>query len=175
MSDSENARTLTCIWREHEPSKLKIDSNSVNFVSLNCKASTKRNASAQLVNEMAKSVKLKQATAQKSGKGSKPKDQPVSDTPKDQVYGLPSVKDVAIKDLVQNKFGNDGETETTETYKKYFEMRMQEGKAHTTVKQTRASLGRSETLRILQSKEIKEPFKMSKFKKVESKIKLHEK
>ena len=170
FSDSENARTLTSVWKYHEPSKVKIDSNSVNFVSINSKVAVSKNSSARLVNEMAKSVKLKQAShpTQVVRNSTNPESSKCSG---DRSFGLPTHVDVSIKDLVQNKFGNDGERETTEKYTDYFEKRMEAGKTHTIVKETRASIARADSLKSLQSRTIKEPFKMSKFKKVESKVK----
>jgi hypothetical protein len=172
VSEPENARSVTSIWREHMPSKVKVDSNSVNFVSLNSKVAMNRRVSARLVNEMAKAVKVKQATRGKVGKPHNLEEEASVKYSYDKVYGMPTLIDVSIKDLVQNKFGNNGERETMEKYEIYRDKRMQEGKAHTTVKETRTSLRRAESLRVLQIKEPKEPFKMSKFKRIQSIIKL---
>lgn len=122
-----------------------------------------------MINEMAKNVKLAQAASDPTKiKRDIESDYKVS---ADQVHGLPSHPGVPMRDLIQNRFGNDAEQETTLRYEQYFEQRKEKGFSHTVVRETKASTIRSESLRYRKEQPVKEPFKMTKFKRVASRIK----
>ena len=147
-----------------------MDSNSVNFMNLNGRAARKHDSSAAMINEMAKTVKAAQAANGVPIKTPPNNMDHAPQIPADHVHGLASHPGVPMKYLIQNRFGNDAEAETTQRYEQYFEQRKEQGYSHTVVRETRASIGRAESLRSLREVPVKAPFKLSKFKRVCSKI-----
>jgi hypothetical protein len=171
--DPEDARSLTSVWTPHVPSRIRVDSNSVDFKQLNFQASRDPNVSSKLLNEKAKEMKQKQADEAKQCQTSstvRSENVPSTADP-NAVYGKATHCGTAMRDLMTNKFGNDGEHETTERYREYHRQRLAENRCHTTVKQTKSSSNRSASVQALTNQDCKEPFKLSKFKKIESRIK----
>ena len=172
---TETAANLTSKWTEHVPSKVRVDSNSVDFLNLNGGAAKIPKVSARVINSLVKRIKEKRmspAPAEPSVVSvSKASTAGPSAPAQPPTFGHPSHKSTPLVEIIQNKFGNIGETETANRYHHYFSNRMNQGKTHTTVRETKASAGhaaRSKTECVAE----KEPFKLTKFKRVESKIKL---
>lgn len=167
-SDPENARTLTSTWTEHTRSTLKVDSNSVNFINLNGTAARKPGVSAKLVNSLAKEVKEKQAKRVSTRSAAvKPSDEPLHSL-EHRCFGKPSRTSTPIADLVKNKFGNEGEFKTVERYKEYHARDIEESQHHTEIRHTKSSAGHVVRTATTPPKEL---FKLSKFKRVESRVK----
>lgn len=170
-TDYENARALTSQWTEHVPSKVRIDSNSLNFMKINGCAAKNKEVSAKLINALAKRKKVESSTKGPEPNPVKldPNSIPCSKQP-DMTFGLPSRISTPIRALIRNEFGNVGERDANQRYMKYHEEMVTRGQVKATVKHTKASCGHT-VKPAISEKPLKELFKMKKFLKVESKIK----
>lgn len=146
----------------------------MNFKALNARLSSDPKASAKLLNSEAKAVKLKQAAAAKNTNervAIKTVHHQQLQVQQTEAFGKSTRPGTPVRDLINNKFGNEGERETALRYDQYYSERVQGCQAHTTIKNTRASLGRSERVKAQSVQPEREPFKLSKFKKTKSRIK----
>ena len=73
-------------------------------------------------------------------------------------------------DIIQNKFGNEGEGTCLARYKDYYEQKQAASRVKTTIKQTKASRGRNSVVEAASSTLTtpSSPFKLTKFKNVAS-------
>ena len=173
-TDPEDARSLTSVWTPHVPSQVKIDSNSVDFKALNSRMSRNPRASAKLLNSEAKAIKLKQAVTAQTAVGKtaiEPVEHGKANLQPLNGFGKPTRPGTPVRDLINNKFGNEGEQATAQRYNQYYSERVKESQTHTTIKETKASLGRTTSVQALNTQPEREPFKLSKFKKTQSRIK----
>jgi hypothetical protein len=122
--------------------------------------------SAHLVNEMAREIKAKQALNPPETKRTGTDRRRNSIDCSDLTHGMPTHFEVSMKDLVQNKFGNEGERATSRKYSHYIEQRRKQGQEHMIVKETRCSIRRAESLNANRTRIVKEPFKLTRFKNV---------
>ena len=90
--------------------------------------------------------------------------------PKTHVSGKASAARISISEVVCNKFGNEGEKASVGRYEEYLRQRIAQAKIKVTVRPTKASAGHATREALV---EAKEPFKLSKFKKVPSRLNIH--
>jgi hypothetical protein len=77
-------------------------------------------------------------------------------------------KRASFMDIIQNKFGNEGEDASLARYKNYYDQKQAASLVKTTIKQTKASRGRSSVVEAASSSIPSSPFKLTKFKNVPS-------
>lgn len=171
LRDDENARTLTSNWREHVPSRNRVDSNSVNFISVNGGACKQAKVSAKMINLIAHRIKEKQGKLAKDYAPSK-QDSVLEFSKKvdpSHAFGLPTRPSTPLMDLIQNKFGKEGEAESRKQYERYHSEQVSQSKTHMTVRKTKSSEGHAKKSKTSSTAE-KQLFKLSRFKNVQSRL-----
>lgn len=153
------------------PSRTRVDSNSVNFISVNGGACKQAKVSAKMINLIAHRIKEKQG---KLGKDYVPsKAESVVELKKNvdpsHAFGLPTRPSTSLMDLIQNKFGKEGEAESLKQYERYHSEQLSQNKTHMTVRKTKSSEGHAKKGKASSLVE-KELFKLSKFKNVPSRL-----
>ncbi len=119
-------------------------------------------------------MKERQLKEQQENREPTPPAQPVRNIPTPAEW-VPSAPGRAkFMDIIQNKFGNQGEEASLTRYKQYHDRKLAESRIKTTIKQTKASLGRSSTVESAITASTLPPqpvFKLTKFKKIASRYK----
>lgn len=157
IKDPLNARILTSSWSEHVASKEKIDSNCVNFVGINRAGPIRGSISAKAVAVMV--ARLKEVRRlEKVPKSAEPVLPLIAS-------GKASPSPIPISDVIENKFGNEGELASANRYHQYLSKRIAQSKIKVTIKPTKASSGHHVHLK---TELDREPFKLSKFKNIPS-------
>ena len=169
LADVENAKQLTSRWTEHAPTKVKVDCNSVNFVSVNRQASKHPNVSAKAIDELAARIKARQASQPLKLSENEPRTASSKHTHANLIFGKASPQSIPFIDVIQNKYGNEGESNITQRYKQYYNNQLEASRTKTTVKPTKSSQGHSLKPNPIESTP-KELFKLSKYKNVPSRL-----
>ena len=140
-------------------------------MSINASVSKLPNASPKAVQALVSKIKDRQAKALNSHQMQPTTamkeivHQPITS---DRAYGLPSRVSTPIFDIIQNRFGNEGEQSSQNRYHQYHDQDQKRMRTKTSVKNTKASLGHHRTLPVLT--DTREPFKLSKFKNVNPRV-----
>jgi len=134
----------------------------VNFVGVNRAGPRRGSISAKDIAVMIAGLKGK-----KSESINKPHCAPVS-TLTHLVSGKASAPPIRISEVIENKFGNEGQKAAIGRYEEYLSRRIENSKIKMTVKPTKASRGHNTTS--VCATETKEPFKLSKFKNIPARV-----
>jgi hypothetical protein len=148
-----------------------VDSNSVNFLSVNRMASKDPHVSSKVIDEIAARIKAKKShmSAEQRISPMPPSKESlgVFSRPSVEVFGVPSRLSTPIGDIMRHRYGSEGEREISARYAQYSEQMHQREKLK--IKPTKASRGHSAPPP--PKEENTELFKISKFKKIDSIIK----
>jgi hypothetical protein len=147
----------------------------VNFISVNAGACKQPKVSAKLINSIANRVKEKQAKRIKEKTTCKSSEAALSLPNAGQTFGLATRPSTPLREVIQNKFGQEGEAESFKRYKAYHAQQVSQGKMRITVKPTRSSQGHALSSKALENEGgvKKELFKLSRFKRIPSRLNLH--
>lgn len=158
IRDSVDVKILTSSWQESVPSKPRVNSNSVNFVSVNRLGSRSGRFSSKAVAAMVSRIKSGGEPVVSS------KENAVPEIAK-RASGKASVAPENMCEIIGNKFGNSGAMDCQNRYEEYMSDRVENSKL--TVKTTKASRGHRHVVPVCSNKE---PFKLRKFKNVQSRL-----
>lgn len=159
----------------------------MNFISVNGGACKKPKVTAKMINAIAHQIKEKQCkragncdhsaqSASHSAKSATVLPALVQDP--SHSFGLPTRPSTPLMELIQNKYGKQGEEKTLQRYQTYSAEQLSQSKIQMRVRKTKSSEGHAMKIKEARKKESiseKELFKLTKFKKVPSRIHLHQK